>query len=885
MSQAPETASNPANPANPAIPVIPIAGMTCAACVLRVEKALARVPGVTEAVVDLVSQTARVRGTASIEDLRAAVREAGYEVPERVAPAGTAPRPDSARERAALLEASEAAHDRQLARDMLLAIILGVPLLVLGMSHGLLPEHVALMATQAALATVLVFGPGRRFLVGAWKALRTRTADMNTLVALGVLAAWGYSCTTFTIALARGHLHDVPMYFEAAGAIIAFVLIGKRLEGRARRRLSDALRGLLGLVPERATRLAGPDPASGESEVAVAALTPGDFVLVRPGARVPVDGVVVHGTAAVNEQILTGESMPRDVRSGDRVHAGGLADAGALVVRTEGIGEATALGRIVDAVEAARADKAPIARMADRIAAVFVPIVLGIAALTLVVHLALGVPLDVGLGRMIAVLVIACPCALGIATPAAVAVASARAAELGFLVRGGAALEALAMIDTVVLDKTGTLTTGNPGLVAIVRDHPELLALAGAAEAGSEHPLGRAIVAAAAARSELAQPLGALSEAPAPVEGSSGPRRRAIASAFEAFPAGGVVATVGADVVTVGSERFMRERGLDPAAWSEHARTLALSGATPVYVAIGAAVRGVLGLRDDATPDAAPTIAALRQHDIQIVLASGDRREVADSVARTLGITEVHAELQPADKAALVKRLRAAGRRVAMVGDGVNDAPALEAADVGIAMGQGADVALSAADVALFRGGLRQVEAALALGRAARRNLRENLFWAFGYNVLGIPLAAGVLAPAGFELSPILASIAMATSSVSVILNALRLKRFVPPHATPDSPAVAPRDTASSPLEIDLMTSTITPEHHTDLQVDGMTCGHCQRRVNDTLAGISGVHAVTVDLATGRAHATHAADVDPARLAAAVTQSGYTARVVSLSDA
>ncbi|MFO0745669.1 MAG: metal-transporting ATPase [Myxococcota bacterium] len=604
---------------------------------------------------------------------------------------------------------------------------------------------------------------------------------------------------------------------------MAFVLIGKRLEARARRRLSDAVRGLVGLVPERAMRLDG----DAEVETPVAALGPGDHVRLRPGGRVPTDGTVGSGQAALDEAVLSGESMPVDKGVGAVVHAGTLLVDGSLVMAVTSTGRDTALGHIVDAVERAQGDKAPVARAADRIAAVFVPIVLGLAALTFIVTALAADPLT-GLERAVAVLVIACPCALGLATPAAVAVATGRAAELGILVRGGATLEALARTTLLFTDKTGTLTTGRAELTDVDAhggDGDRLLALAAATEHASEHPLGQAIVRAATARGLALPP----------------------ASDFHALAGGGVEARVDGRHVLIGSAAFLAPRGVDTAPLEARASAWAADGRTPVFVAVDGALAGALALRDAPKPDARAAVAALAASGVTVVMLTGDRQESAMAIARELGVREVRAGVSPDQKAQAIRDARASGGQkggVAMLGDGINDAPALALADVGLAVGHGADVSLQVADVALLHGDLASVATAFALARRALRVIHENLAWAFGYNVVAIPLAA-----LGY-LSPVVASLAMALSSVSVVLNSLRLKRTRP-----------------IILEVPMQSKTVT------LAIEGMTCGHCVAHVDKALRAVPGVSDVKVELTAKRATVT--GDASDAALAKAVHDAGY----------
>jgi Cu+-exporting ATPase len=779
-----------------------LAGMTCASCVRRVDRALRTVAGVAEIDVNLVTQRATVRlvsetahGDAdtsdTMRDLTAAVEAAGYEVlgaheasasraaevpdaapsqsgslehgpvPASVDPPAT----DPATERAAARDAAAAAEDAGLRRDLLRAALLTAPLVVLAMSHGAWAwaEGPGGRWAQLALATPVVFGPGARFMRLAWRALRHRSADMNTLVSLGALAAWGYSTVALLALELSGHAahaHGVHLYFEAAGAIITFVLLGKLLEARARRRLSEAVRGLHALAPTRARRRA----QGHEEEVPLGSLRAGDEVLVRPGERIPVDGVVLAGESAVDEALLSGESLPVDKRAGSSVFGGTLNQSGALVVRSTGVGADSAVARIAAAVEAAQGSRAPIARLADRVSAVFVPIVLALAALTFVVW-GLVQPDAAGIAtaleRAVAVLVIACPCALGLATPAAVAVGTGRGAELGVLFKGGGALESAARIDTVFLDKTGTLTMGRPELVDVVPhadvEPSRLLQLAAGVERASEHPLARAIV-----------------------DGAAAAGLQAVAAAgFESRAGAGVEGTSAGVRVRAGTAAWLAAGGVDVSPLAARAAALAERGRTPVFVAFDGELAGLLTLSDRPAPDARRAVEALRARGARVVMLTGDRDGAARAIAAEVGIDEVHAELLPEDKARVVTAERAAGQRVAMVGDGVNDAPALAAADVGVALGHGTDLASAAADVALLHGGIATLPRAFALAEATLRTIRRNLGWAFAYNVLGIPLAAGALLPwTGWALSPMFAGAAMSLSSVSVLASSLWLRRF-----------------------------------------------------------------------------------------------------------
>ena len=748
---------------------LPIQGMTCAACVRRVERALTKVEGVEDAVVNLVTQRATVRfdpDMTSQSALTRAVEAAGYGVlqdtAENTAPSSRASTIGDGKS----ASSGEAEDERQLRRDLRTAVLLTVPLLVLAMSHGLIPGSDGELgrAVQLALATPVVFGPGRRFLNLAAAALRHRAADMNVLVSLGALAAWTYSAVAVLVPSIFPHAdHGMRphLYFEAAAAIITFVLFGKLLESRARRRLSDAVRGLVSLIPEQASRVS---EDGSERRVAVRDLQTGDLVLVRPGERIPVDGEVVSGRSAVDEAMLTGESLPVDKGPGSPVFGGTLNQSGAVRLRVTKTGASTALSRIVQAVEQAQGSRAPIARLADVVSSYFVPVVIVIAVGALIAWVAVdptGEGIAVAVQHFVAVLVIACPCALGLATPAAVAVGTGRGAELGILIKGGATLEAASRVNLVLFDKTGTLTRGKPELTDLrntsALTDATLLSLIASVEQDSEHPVGRALAAGAVARGASLQPT----------------------EDFRSDAGHGVVARVEEKLVRVGTAAWMAKAQIDTALHEGVADQLAALGRTPSFVAVDGKVAAVVAVADQLAPGARATIELMQQSGIEVAMVTGDRRGAAEAIAKELRITEIFAEVRPEEKARVVAEARGRGRIVAMVGDGINDAPALAGAHVGIAIGSGTDIAVAAADIALLHGGIAQLPTALLLARRTLGTIRQNLFWAFVYNVVGIPIAAGALVPiTGWTLSPVLASLAMSLSSVSVLLNSLRLKRF-----------------------------------------------------------------------------------------------------------
>jgi Cu+-exporting ATPase len=712
---------------------LPIEGMTCASCVARVEKALKKVPGVGSAEVNLATETATVTLAAGArpESLVEAVHEAGYEA--RLAPAPQALGPD----RSWWPVAASAA----------LTLPLMLPMLAQPFgAQWALPGWV-----QLILATPVQFVLGARFYRAGWKALLARTGNMDLLVALGTSAAYALS----VYLLYRRAEHGAPhLYFEASAAVITLVLLGKWLEHRAKRQTTEAIRALQALRPERArVRRDGTD-----LEIPVESVRVGDLVVVLPAERVAADGQIVEGATHVDESLITGESLPLAKGPGDRVTGGSVNGEGLIVVRATAVGAQSVLARIIEMVETAQAHKAPIQRLVDQVSAVFVPVVLGIAGVTLLAWgLATG-DWERAVLDAVAVLVIACPCALGLATPAAVIAGTGVAAKHGVLIKDAEALEVAHRVRVVAFDKTGTLTVGKPSLVALEPaggERSAVLALAAAVQSGSEHPLGKAIIA-AAKKDAVAVPA---------------------ATEVKVTPGRGIEAHVGGRRLAVGSSRWMRELGVDLSRLAVRQAALEREGVTVSWLAeLGAASRALalLGIGDELKPEAAPAIAELARRGIATVMVSGDSRAVADAIAARLGIKSVRAEVLPEEKAREVQALRAAHGTVAMVGDGINDAPALAAADVGFAMGSGTDAAMHASGVTLMRGDPRLVAAAIDISRRTYGKIRQNLFWAFFYNVVGIPLAALGL------LSPVVAGAAMALSSVSVVSNALLLKRWKP---------------------------------------------------------------------------------------------------------
>jgi Cu+-exporting ATPase len=748
------TLDQPAAP--PARVTIPVGGMTCAACQASVQRALSKEPGVLDASVNLMTESAAVTFDPAVTTpaaLVGAIQRTGYE----------AELPSLGQDAFAEQEVRDASQAREyetLKRKAIVSGLIGAVVMAVSMSAMGTTMHAKMLWWVMLVVTLFVMTwAGHHFYVRGWRALRRRSPDMNTLIAIGTGAAFVYSVTA-TIApglfLRHGLMPDV--YYEAVIIIIALILTGNALEARAKRNTASALRALAGLQPKTARLERG----ASDVDVPVDQVRRGDVVLVRPGERIPVDGEIVTGESAVDESMITGEWMTVAKRAGDRVTGGTINRSGAFRYRATTLGADSVLARIVRVMRDAQASRAPVQALADRISAIFVPTVLAISVLTFVVWILAAGTASIAhaLAASVSVLIIACPCAMGLAVPTAVMVATGRGAQMGVLIKGGEALQRAGEVTLVALDKTGTVTEGRPTVTDVIPaadglSIDELLRLAASVESASEHPVAEAVVRHASARGlALERPEG-----------------------FEAHLGRGVRGKVAGRVVAIGNAAFMRELGVDIAPVRDELSRVAEDGKTPIVVAVAGALGGLLAIADPIRPTAAETVRALRDRGLQVALITGDHEQTAHAVARATGIDHVVAGVSPEGKVTEIERLRSSGQVVAMVGDGINDAPALASADVGIAIGTGTDIALEAADVALMRGDPRGVLDAVDLSRRTMRVMRQNLFWAFVYNVIGIPIAAGVLYPAlGILLNPILASAAMAFSSVSVLTNSLRLR-------------------------------------------------------------------------------------------------------------
>ena len=831
-----------------------VTGMSCAACSTRVEKAVSKVPGVTSCSVSLLTNSMGVEGTASPEAIVKAVEDAGYGASKKGAEKAAS---------ASAADAEDALKDREtpaLKRRLIASLVFLVVLMYISMGHmmwgwplpaALAENHVAMGLTQLLL-TVAVMVINQKFFISGFKGLIHGAPNMDTLVALGSGASFVYSTYALfamTDAQLRGdtagvmqYMHE--FYFESAAMILTLITVGKMLEARSKGRTTDALKGLMKLAPKTAVLLRG----GAEVTVPIAEVRKGDVFVVRPGENIPVDGVVLEGSSAVNESALTGESIPVDKAAGDAVSAATMNQSGFLRCEATRVGEDTTLSQIIRMVSDAAATKAPIAKVADKVSGVFVPIVIAIAVVAIIVWMLAGQTFGYALARGISVLVISCPCALGLATPVAIMVGSGMGAKNGILFKTAVSLEETGKVQIVALDKTGTITSGEPRVTDILPaegvTEAELLAAAAALEKKSEHPLARAILQLAGERSmEIAE-----------VEG------------FEAKPGSGLVATLAGDALAGGNLKFISAQAAVPAALRTAAETLAEAGKTPLFFSRAGRLIGIIAVADVIKPDSPAAVRELQNMGIRVVMLTGDNARTAKAIGREAGVDEVIAGVLPEGKESVIRELKTQGK-VMMVGDGINDAPALTRADIGAAIGAGTDIAIDAADVVLMKSRLSDVPAAIRLSRATLRNIHENLFWAFIYNVIGIPLAAGVWIPLfGWQLNPMFGAAAMSLSSVCVVTNALRLNFF--------NIRSAKRDKKIKTVEVKIEAKETATMEKT-MKIEGMMCAHCEARVKKCLEALPQVDEAVVSHEQGTAVLRLNADVSDDVLKKAVEDQGY----------
>jgi len=825
-----------------------VTGMTCAACSAHVEKAVSRLSGVQSAPVNLMlgSMTVTYDEKAVTEgDIIAAVKAAGY----GASPASQTDQGQLRRDQDAAL--------RRRKKHLIWSVVFLVPLFYLSMGHmmGLpLPQvlhmHPLLLACLQLALVIPILILNRNYFTVGFSRLVKLSPNMDSLVAVGAAAGLVYSLIEMGL-LAAGQVSGMPdLYFESAGMILTLVTVGKYLEERSRGKTTGAISALLALAPESAVvRRQGQELTIPTEEIVA-----GDTVIVRQGGRIPVDGVITDGHAAVDESAITGESLPVEKVPGDAVTSATVTSSGYLELRATRVGGDTTLSQIIRLMEEAASSKAPISRLADRISGIFVPVVMAISLTAALLWAFVG-GMDVRfcLSIAIAVLVISCPCALGLATPVAIMVGTGQAAQQGILIKSAESLELLHKVQTVVLDKTGTVTMGQPRVTDILCapgvTEEELLCVAASAEKPSEHPLAHAIVEESQARHIPLCPV----------------------SGFRSVPGGGIQATLSGEAVLAGNAGYLAQNGVSLAAMEADAHRLAEDGKTPLFFAESGHLLGCIAVADVVKPDSAKAIAALRRMGRRVVLLTGDNQRTANAIARQIGVDQVIAQVLPQDKAKCVAQLQQQGQRVAMVGDGVNDAPALAQADVGLAIGAGTDIAIESADVVLMKSSLLDIPAAMDLSRAVLRNIKQNLFWAFFYNSIGIPVAAGVLYPAlHLTLNPMLAAAAMSLSSVCVVSNALRLRGWKPP-VFPNQPA------PTAPLPESAVFQSQGKEENTvnkTIHIDGMMCTHCTGRVEKALNDLPGVEA-TVDLDSKSAAVTCTPDVSDDTLRQAVEDAGY----------
>ena len=843
-----------------------VTGMSCAACSARVEKAVSKVPGVTACSVSLLTNSMGVEGTASPDAIVRAVEEAGYGASPKQA-AGAAPASDAG----AALDALADHETPRLKRRLIASLGFLLVLMYFSMGHMMwgwpLPawfegNHVAVALVQMLLA-VAVMVINQKFFVSGFKSLAHSAPNMDTLVALGSSASFVWS-TYAVFVMTDAQLHGdgarvmeymMELYFESAAMILTLITVGKMLEARSKGRTTDALKSLMKLAPQTATLLRD----GSEVTVPIGQVRRGDQFVVRPGENIPVDGLVLEGASAVNESALTGESIPVDKAPGDAVSAATVNQSGFLRCEATRVGEDTTLSQIIRMVSDAAATKAPIAKIADRVSGVFVPAVIAIAVVTTAAWLLLGRDLAFALARGISVLVISCPCALGLATPVAIMVGNGLGAKNGILFKTAASLEAAGRTQIVALDKTGTITRGEPEVTDLLPaegvTEGELLTLAAALEQKSEHPLARAVLAYAAAR-QLDPPE---------------------VTDFAALPGNGLTAKLAGRSVYAGSFSFIQTQAPVPAALAGQAQALAEQGKTPLFFGGEGRLLGVIAVADTIKEDSPDAIRQLQAMGIRVVMLTGDNQRTAEAIGRQAGVDQVIAGVLPDGKESVIRALSEKGK-VAMVGDGINDAPALTRAGTGIAIGAGTDVAIDAADVVLMNSRLSDVPAAIRLSRATLRNIHENLFWAFIYNVIGIPLAAGLLIPLGLTLNPMFGAAAMSLSSFCVVSNALRLNLFQLHSAAKDKairPVELPPAPAPAPAACPIVNQTEVTAMKKTIKIEGMMCGHCEATVKKALEALPQVDAAQVSHTAGTAVVTLNADVADDVLTQAVEAKDY----------
>ena len=847
-----------------------VTGMSCAACSARVEKAVKKVPGVTSCSVSLLTNSMGVEGTASPAAILSAVQEAGYGASPKSASAS------KASDASADLDALADHETPKLKRRLIASLGFLLVLMYFSMGHMMwgwpLPHwfdgnHVAMGLVQLLLAGIVMV-INQKFFINGFKGLIHGAPNMDTLVALGSMASFVWS-TYALFAMTRAQVdgsdalvmhYMMEFYFESAAMILTLITVGKMLEARSKGKTTDALKSLMKLAPKTATLVRD----GAEVTVAIADVQKGDVFVVRPGENIPVDGVVLEGTSAVNESALTGESIPVDKAVGDKVSAATTNQSGFLRCEATRVGEDTTLAQIIKMVSDAAATKAPIAKIADTVSGFFVPAVISIAVVTTIVWLLLGHELGYALARGIYVLVISCPCALGLATPVAIMVGNGLGAKNGILFKTAASLEAAGRTQIVALDKTGTITEGAPRVTDLLPaegvTETELLTLAAALESRSEHPLAKAVLADAEAK------------AITPPEVTD----------FAALPGNGLAAKLNGMDIYAGNAAFIQTKLTLPAALAQQAEKLASEGKTPLFFGGAGRLLGVIAVADTIKEDSPEAIRQLQNMGIRVVMLTGDNQRTADAIGRQAGVDEVIAGVLPDGKEAVIRQLQASGK-VAMVGDGINDAPALTRADTGIAIGAGTDVAIDAADVVLMNSKLSDVPAAIRLSRATLRNIHENLFWAFIYNIIGIPLAAGLFIPFGLTLNPMFGAAAMSLSSFCVVSNALRLNLFDLHSTRHDhktaSPAAAPvQSAAENNKKSDAEAPEVKTEDHTmkkTLKVEGMMCGHCEARVKKALEALPEVDEAVVSHEAGTAIVTLNAEVADDVLKNAVEAQDY----------